>query len=73
MSDTCVGKELAIGTRLVVIRHGYRHHGIRGSCARAQTTYERSSTSQVGSPSCTRDDDATKPKWNGSHRTHLLF
>lgn len=28
MSDTCVGKELAMGTRLVVVRHGYRHHGI---------------------------------------------
>jgi hypothetical protein len=28
MSDACVGKEPAMGARLVVIRHGYRHHGI---------------------------------------------
>jgi hypothetical protein len=28
MSDTCIGKELLIGTRLVVMRRGYGHHGI---------------------------------------------
>jgi Lecithin retinol acyltransferase len=28
MSNTCIGKELVIGTRLVVIRRGYRHHGL---------------------------------------------